>query len=171
MAEKWNAKEIKKLIQLHAVEALSKGMAVAQTSLLMRLDRGQNVQGGRETYKSDYFKDAARRSALGGTRGSARRSGGKRANALSKGTNYKGKPVDWLLTGAMRRGITILKPVRKGTQTEITLTLQGTNSGGESNAQILKYNIKRRPLMWGFSKKEFQAAIDEIRKYFKKAAY
>jgi len=174
MAKKWDANELKKLIQLHAVKALSLAMAEGQTSLLARLDRGENVQGGAETYKSDYFKDRARRAAIRGKTPKASQASGQKQTKKTRtnsGQNYKGKRVDWLLTGDMRKGITVKTPVRKGNSTEVTLTVEGGHYSGSSKGQILKYNIKRRPLMWGFSRKEFQRAIEAIRKYIRKASF
>jgi hypothetical protein len=174
MAKKWDANELKKLIQLHAVKALALGMAEAQTSMLMRLDRGENVNGGAELYKSDYFKDQARRGAIRGKTPKVAQASGQKQTKKTRtnsGQNYKGKRVDWLLTGDMRRGITIKPPVRKGGSTEITLTVEGGHYSGESKVGILKYNIKRRPAMWGFSTKNFKAGIDAIRKYFRGAEF
>ena len=160
MAKKFDAKELTESIRLHVGKGLAIAMQAGLTSMVERLDKGQSVDGGSvKAYSPNYDKDYARRRALGGKLKAAKTKGEKKQN--SAGT------VDWLLTGAMRRGFTVLDPKRIKNGWEIVLTVLGGHYSGKSKADILRYNIEKRPNFWGFSKKNMEAFMNALKAYFK----
>lgn len=134
----FNPVRISKAIEIKADKSLQVAMKDGVVDLQARLDSGKSIDGKSYKYSKPYSKQ-------------------------------KGKvaPVDWNLTGKLRRSIdSVVKKFQNKIQGKIGY--KDLARDGTSNKVILESLIKKYPKMWALSKSEIKELINTFKREFKR---
>lgn len=146
----FNPSRINKTIEEKANKSLQVALKDGVVDLQRRLDSGTSIDGKKYQY-SNGDKNRANKGTL---QGYAKRKG-------------KVAPVDWNLSGKLRRSIdSVVKKLQNKIQGKIGY--KDLARDGTSNKVILESLIKKYPKMWALSKSEIKELINTFKREFKR---